>query len=89
MNYWLVRAKWGVENKKAEFINNDEWVNFYDDKYLEIVKRVETEDILLLADDSTVTHYGKCIDNPQDGKHLTVDKWELLEKPLLYPATEF
>ena len=88
MNYWLVRAKWGVENKKADFINNDEWVNGYDDKYLEIVKRVETEDILLLAEDSTVTHYGKCIDNPKDGKHLTVDKWELLEKPLLYPTTE-
>ena len=47
MNYWLVRAKWGVENKKAEFINNDEWINGYEDKYLEIVKRVETEDILL------------------------------------------
>lgn len=88
MNYWLVRAKWGVENKKAEFINNDEWINGYDDKYLEIVKRVETEDILLLAEDSIVTHYGKCINNPQDGKHLTVDKWEILEKPLLYPTTE-
>lgn len=88
MNYWLVRAKWGVENKKAEFINNDEWINGYNDKYLEIVKRVETEDILLLAEDSTITHYGVCIDNPKDGKHLTVDKWELLEKPLLYPTTE-
>jgi predicted ATPase len=88
MNYWLVRAKWGVENKKAEFINNDEWVNGYADKYLEIVKRVETEDILLLAEDSTITHYGKCVDNPQDGKHLTVDKWELLKTPVEYPATE-
>jgi AAA15 family ATPase/GTPase len=75
MNYWLVRAKWGVENKKAEFINNDEWINGYADKYLEIVKRVETEDILLLADDSRVTHYGKCVANPEDGRHLIVDKW--------------
>ena len=75
MNYWLVRAKWGVENKKAEFINNDEWINGYTDKYLEIVKRVETEDILLLADDSRVTHYGKCVANPEDGRHLVVDKW--------------
>ncbi len=88
MNYWLVRAKWGVESKKAEFINNDEWVNFYDDKYLEIVKRVETEDILLLAEESTITHYGKCVDNPKDGKHLTVDKWELLAERFLYPSTE-
>ena len=74
MNYWLVRAKWGVENKKAEFINNDEWINGYDDKFLRIVKRVQTEDILLLAEDSTITHYGKCIENVQDGKHLVVDK---------------
>lgn len=88
MNYWLVRAKWGVENKKADFINNDEWINGYDDKYLEIVKRVETEDILLLAEDSTVTHYGKCIDNPQDGKHLSVDKWEALIQPIICPAKE-
>ena len=41
MNYWLVRAKWGVENKKAEFINNDEWINGYEDKYLEIVNILE------------------------------------------------
>ena len=48
MNYWLVRAKWGgVENKKAEFINNDEWINGYDNKFLDIVKRVQVEDILL------------------------------------------
>ncbi len=88
MNYWLVRAKWGIENKKAEFINNDEWINGYADKYLEIVKRVETEDILLLADDSTITHYGKCIDNPQDGKHLTVDKWELLQEYISFPEKD-
>jgi ABC-type multidrug transport system ATPase subunit len=86
MNYWLVRAKWGVANKKAEFINNDEWINGYNDKYLEIVKRVETEDILLLAEDSTVTHYGKCIDNPQDGKHLSVDKWEALIQTITCPV---
>ena len=88
MNYWLVRAKWGVENKKAEFINNDEWINGYEDKYLEIVKRVETEDILLLADDSTITHYGKCIDNPKDGKHLTVDRWILLTTSIDFSAKD-
>ena len=87
MNYWLVRAKWGVENKKAEFINNDEWINGYDDKFLRIVKRVQTEDILLLAEDSTITHYGKCIENVQDGKHLVVDKWLLLKEPINFPAT--
>jgi len=88
MNYWLVRAKWdGVKNKKAEFINNDEWINGYDDKFLDIVKRVQVEDILLLAEESTVTHYGKCIENVQDGRHLTVDKWILLKEPINFPAT--
>lgn len=87
MDYWLVRAKWGgVENKKAEFINNDEWINGYDNKYLDIVNRVQVEDILLLAEESTVTHYGKCIENAQDGRHLTVDKWIILKEPISFPA---
>lgn len=79
MNYWLVRAKWGGISKKAEFINNDEWINGYEEKYLEIVNRVEVEDVLLLAEESSITHYGVCIDNPKDGKHLTVDKWILID----------
>jgi energy-coupling factor transporter ATP-binding protein EcfA2 len=87
MDYWLVRAKWdGVENKKAEFINNDEWINGYDDKYLDTVNRVQVEDVLLLAEDSTITHYGKCIENVQDGRHLVVDKWILLKEPVSFPV---
>lgn len=87
MDYWLVRAKWGgVENKKAEFINNDQWVNGYTDKYLDIVNRVQVEDVLLLAEESTITHYGVCIENEQDGRHLTVDKWLLLKEPVSFPA---
>jgi len=87
MNYWLVRAKWGgVENKKAEFINNDEWINGYTDKYLDIVNRVQVEDVLLLAEDSTITHYGICSENYQDGRHLIVDKWILLKEPISFPA---
>ncbi len=86
MNYWLVRAKWGLENKKADFINNDEWINGYDDKYLDIVNRVEINDILLLAEDSTITHYGVCSENEKNGRHLIVDKWILLKEPVLFPA---
>jgi len=87
MDYWLVRAKWGgVENKKAEFINNDEWVNGYADKYLEIVNRVQVEDVLLLAEETTITHYGICTENYQDGRHLIVDKWLLLKEPVSFPA---
>ncbi len=87
MDYWLVRAKWGgVENKKAEFINNDEWINGYTDKYLDIVNRVQVEDVLLLAEESTITHYGICSENYQDGRHLIVDKWILLKEPISFPA---
>ena len=87
MNYWLVRAKWGgVENKKADFINNDEWINGYAEKYLDIVNRVQVEDILLLAEDSTITHYGVCSVNEKDGRHLIVDKWMLLKEPVLFQA---
>jgi len=87
MDYWLVRAKWGgVENKKAEFINNDEWINGYTDKYLDIVNRVQVEDVLLLAEESTITHYGICSENYQDGRHLIVDKWILLKEPISFSA---
>jgi AAA15 family ATPase/GTPase len=87
MDYWLVRAKWGgVENKKSEFINNDEWINGYYDKYLDIVNRVQVDDTLVLAEDSTISHYGKCIENAQDGRHLVVDKWILLKEPINFPA---
>ncbi|CAG1770210.1 hypothetical protein BAC3_00876 [uncultured bacterium] len=86
MDYWIVRSKWGAISKKADFINNDEWINGYDDKYLEIVKRVQTEDILLLAEESSITHYAQCVDNPQDGKHLTVDKWNILKNAINFPA---
>lgn len=87
MNYWLVRTKsGGRENKKAQFINNDEWLNAYEDKYLDIVKRVEPEDILLLAEESTITHYGLCTENYQDGRHLLVDKWTNLAEPIAVPG---
>ena len=86
MTYWLVRAKWGMVNKKAEFISNDEWINGYDDKYLDVVNRVEINDILLLAEDSTITHYGICSENEKNGEYLLVDKWMLLKEPILFPA---
>jgi len=86
MNYWLVRAKWGGEDKKSEFINNDEWINGYESKYLDIVNRVEVEDILLLAEESVITHYGVCSENYKDGRHLIVDKWILLKESISFPA---
>lgn len=86
MQYWLVRAKWGNDDKKAEFINNDEWINGYDDKYENVVNRVGIGDILLLADASTVTHYAKCVQNNKDGQHIIVDKWIELKESIYFRA---
>lgn len=86
MNYWLVRAKWSGDDKTTQFIQNDEWINGYDDKYLDIVNRVEEGDILLLADNSLVYYFAKCEENPQDGQHIVVDKWKKFDKPIIFPA---
>ena len=72
MSYWLVRSKWDGEDKKAVFINNDEWINGSETKYLDVVKRVEVEDVLLLAEDLVITHYGICGENYKDGNYKPV-----------------
>jgi len=77
MNYWLVRAKWdGIHDKTTQFIQNDEWINGYDNKYLDTVNRVQEGDILLLADNSLISYYGICVANENDGKHLLLDNWK-------------
>lgn len=86
MHYWLVRSKWNGENKKVTFINNEEWINGYKSKYLEVVNRVEEEDVLLLAEESIITHYGICSENYKDGRHLLVDKWILLKTSISFTA---
>ena len=87
MNYWLVRAKWGgVDDKTTQFVQNDEWVNGYDDKYLDIVNRVEEGDILLLADNSLVNYYAKCEDNEKNGQNIVVDSWKKFKEPISFPA---
>jgi predicted ATP-dependent endonuclease of OLD family len=86
MNYWLVRANWGSKNKTTQFIQNDEWINGYSDKYLDTVNRVEEGDILLLADNSLINYYGVCVANDGDGRHLLVDSWKKFGDSLVFPA---
>jgi predicted ATPase len=87
MNYWLVRAKWGgVDNKTTQFIQNDEWINGYDDKYLDTVNRVQEGDVLLLADNSLVNYYAKCEDNEKNGQNIIVDSWKKFKEPINFPA---
>ncbi len=86
MDYWLVRAKWGDDDKTTLFMQNDYWVNGYDDKYIDVVKRVQEGDILLLADNSLINYYAICVANEEDGKYLSVDGWKKFNKPIAFPA---
>ncbi|HIO95194.1 MAG TPA: hypothetical protein EYG67_00040 [Campylobacterales bacterium] len=87
MNYWLVRAKWdGIHDKTTQFIQNDEWINGYDNKYLDTVNRVQEGDVLLLADNSLINYYGICVANENDGKHLLLDNWKKFKEPIIFPA---
>ena len=86
MNYWLLRSKWGTDDRTKQFIQNDEWQNGHDGKYADIVNRIEEGDILFLADNSLFNYYGVCVANEQDGRHITVDSWEKFPKPIIFPA---
>lgn len=86
-NYWLVRAKWeGIYDKTSQFIENDEWINGYNDKYFDIVNRVKINDILLLADASNILYFAVCIENAKDGKHIQVGKWRKFDKSIYFQA---
>ncbi len=86
MNYWLVRAKWGADDKTGEFLKNNEWMNGYEGtKFLSEVNSVQNEDILLLADGSYVRYYGRCVENPNNGTSIYVDEWIEI-KPLYVEA---
>lgn len=85
--YWIVRAKWdGVDDKTDQFLENNIWQNGYDEKYQDVVKKVKTDDILLLANGSYIEYYAKCQSNPFDGKSLVVDNWVKFETPIFIPA---
>ena len=80
MNYWLVKSKFGIDRTEL-FIQNDFWKNF-DNKHFDIVNRVKEGDILLLGDDSLITHYAICIENENDGVHISVDEWVRFQQPI-------
>ncbi|MBN2823958.1 MAG: AAA family ATPase [Campylobacterales bacterium] len=86
MDYWLLRARWGDDDKTTLFMQNDQWINGYDDKYLDVVKRVQEGDILLLADNSLINYYAVCVGNEQDGRHLLVDSWKRFNPAIAFLA---
>jgi len=44
MNYWVVGADWSGEDKTAEFLENGNWENGYDNKFIDLVKSVKVGD---------------------------------------------
>lgn len=85
--YWIVRAKWdGIHDKTDEFLKNDIWENGYDEKYQDVVKKVQEGDIILLANGSYLEYYSKCIKNYHNGKTISVDSWMKFETPIFIPA---
>ena len=85
--YWIVRAKWnGIDDKTDEFLENNIWQNGYDEKYQDVVKKVKTDDILLLANGSYIEYYAKCQENLCDGKTIIIDAWKKFEIPIFIPA---
>lgn len=44
MNYWVVGADWSGEDKTAEFLENGNWENGYENKFIDLVKSVKVGD---------------------------------------------
>ena len=85
--YWIVRAKWnGIDDKTDEFLENNIWQNGYDEKYQDVVKKVQAGDTLLLSNGSYIEYYGKCQENLCDGKTIIIDAWKKFEIPIFIPA---
>jgi len=84
MNYWLVRANWGGDDKTKQFIQEQRWINGYDNKYLNIVNRVEEGDILLFANGSLINYYGICKQNRNNGQVIDVKEWIKFKDPIYF-----
>lgn len=82
--YYLVRARWDGHNKIQDFVNNDEWINGSDTKFISYVQDVNINDTLLLIDGSMILYYAKCIENLKDGNTLKVDSWKKFDEPLIF-----
>jgi ABC-type multidrug transport system ATPase subunit len=86
--YWIVRAKWNEKYDQTErFVSGRIWENGYSDKFIDVVKKVKKNEILLLAKASYIEYYAICKENKQDGKTLKVQKWIKILKPIYIPAT--
>jgi len=87
MNYWLVRANWGGDNKMDNFIRGNYWENGYDDgRYRNTVNNINKDDILLLAEKANILYFGVCKENKKNGKIVEVKEWIKFNKSIHFPA---
>lgn len=74
MNYYIVRAIWGVDDMSEEFIKNNYWENGYDDKFVDLINNIKIPSIFVFAGkDNTVINIGKCLKNYKNGKKLDIE----------------
>ncbi|MDP3441761.1 MAG: hypothetical protein Q8T08_02780, partial [Ignavibacteria bacterium] len=48
MNYWLLGASWGDDDKTEDFVKNKYWENGYDDKFTDVVNSIHENDFVAI-----------------------------------------
>jgi len=87
MDYWLVRADWGIHgggNQFIRFIQDKIWENGYKDKFQNSVNNIKIGDTLFLADKSDIKYHAICSKNNKDGIRIEVEEWLELDKPIIF-----
>jgi hypothetical protein len=82
-NRFVVGSSWSDGDHTNQFFKDNVWENGYDTDYLDIVKSVAINDILVLKSSFSrsgksylrVKGLGRVKTNPSDGKKLSVDWW--------------
>lgn len=89
LTYWLLGAYWNNEiDKTIDFIENSIWINGYQDKYIEEVKKIKKGDFVAIKSSFTkknengdfysvlrIKAIGEVINNKMDGKEIQVN-WD-------------
>ncbi|MGL4999712.1 MAG: AAA family ATPase, partial [Cetobacterium sp.] len=94
-SYWAVGSFWDKKNMLEDFIENSYWENGYDDKYLDKVKKIKINDLIVIKSSFARKENGKFLSvvrikalgivtkNYGDGKKIDVD-WKITGKEIDY-----
>ncbi|GEM_PF-269274 len=84
MAYWQVRAKLDNKSHIDTFLEENRWA-LLDEKHKESrvfekqINSINKNELLFLVDDNQkIDYYARCIENPQNGIDIVVDKWKKL-----------